>query len=312
MGCAHQIFTDQGSNFDGSLFQSLCDLLEMAKCRTTPYRPSSNGQVERKNREIINKIRCYIETKQAHWDNELSIIGMALRAVVNHTTGFTPKMMMLGREVILPSELITGMSLVNEEAREPAKHINKLRETFHAVHSFARSKLKENLHYQKHSHDRKLFENRYQVGDLVYLLGGIAKVGESRKLKPVYTGPFIVCQFFPPVLYNIQGRRRNRSKVMHHDRLRPCNDICIPFWVRRERQTILDSHETLPYVDEEDIDLTLITAAKREVECSDKRATQNTPVEDTLTPTSLTATSQPTYSKRGRVINRPRKYQDYE
>ena len=28
--CAHQIFIDQGSNFDGSLFQSLCDLLEMA------------------------------------------------------------------------------------------------------------------------------------------------------------------------------------------------------------------------------------------------------------------------------------------
>ena len=37
MGCAHQIFTDQGSHFDGSLLQSLCDL-EMAKCRTTPYR----------------------------------------------------------------------------------------------------------------------------------------------------------------------------------------------------------------------------------------------------------------------------------
>ena len=56
------------------------------------------------------------------------------------------------------------------------------------LYSLVRSKLKENLHYQKHSHDMKLFENRYQVGDLVYLLGGIAKVGESRKLKPAYRG----------------------------------------------------------------------------------------------------------------------------
>ena len=133
MGCAHQIFTDQGSNFDGSLFQSLCDLLEMAKCRTTPYRPSSNGQVERKNREILNKIHCYLGTKQTHWDNEVSIIGMALRAIVNRTTGFTPNMMMLRREVTLPSELIKGMSLVNEDAREPAKHVKKLRETLHTV-----------------------------------------------------------------------------------------------------------------------------------------------------------------------------------
>ena len=70
MGFAHQIFTDQGSNFDGSLFQSLCDLLEMVKCRTTLYRPSSNGQVERKNQEILNKISCYLGTKQTHRDNE--------------------------------------------------------------------------------------------------------------------------------------------------------------------------------------------------------------------------------------------------
>ena len=67
---------------------------------------------------------------------------------------------------------------------------------------------------------------------------------------------------------------------MHHDRLRPCNDRFIPFWVRRECQKILDSDETLPYVDEEDIDLTLITATEREAECSDKHGTQSEPVED--------------------------------
>ena len=50
---------------------------------------------------------------------------MALRAIVNQTTGFTPNMMMLGREITLPSELITGMSLVNEDAREPAKLTRK-------------------------------------------------------------------------------------------------------------------------------------------------------------------------------------------
>ena len=74
---------------------------------------------------------------------------------------------------------------------------------------------------------------------------------------------------------------------------------------------ILYSDETLPYVDEEDIKLTLITAAGMEVECSDKHDTQSKPVEDT-TPTSLTATSHPTYSRRGRVITKPQKYQDYE
>jgi transposase InsO family protein len=44
-----EIHTDQGRNFESKLFGLLCELLEIAKTRTTPYRPSSNGQVEKYN-----------------------------------------------------------------------------------------------------------------------------------------------------------------------------------------------------------------------------------------------------------------------
>ena len=47
MGYPMIIHTDQGRNFDGHFFSSLCDLLQITKTRTTPYRPSSNGQVEK-------------------------------------------------------------------------------------------------------------------------------------------------------------------------------------------------------------------------------------------------------------------------
>jgi hypothetical protein len=43
-GCPLEVHTDQGRNFDGNLFKSLCTILEVAKTRTTPYHPSSNGQ----------------------------------------------------------------------------------------------------------------------------------------------------------------------------------------------------------------------------------------------------------------------------
>ena len=45
-GTPFQIFTDQGRNFDSNLFTEMCKVLEIHKARTTPYRPSSNGQVE--------------------------------------------------------------------------------------------------------------------------------------------------------------------------------------------------------------------------------------------------------------------------
>ena len=48
-GCPLQIHTDQWKKSDGQLFHELCKLLEIDKIRTTPYRPCSNGQVERYN-----------------------------------------------------------------------------------------------------------------------------------------------------------------------------------------------------------------------------------------------------------------------
>ena len=50
-------------------------------------------------------IRCYLEGKQKDWDKNLQLIGMAIRSMVNRSTGFTPNYLMLGREISIPNEL---------------------------------------------------------------------------------------------------------------------------------------------------------------------------------------------------------------
>jgi hypothetical protein len=58
----HHLFTDQGRNFESSLFREMCELLHIHKSRTTPNRPSANGQVERCNRTLMTAVRRFLHS----------------------------------------------------------------------------------------------------------------------------------------------------------------------------------------------------------------------------------------------------------
>ena len=93
----------------------------------------------------------------------------------------------------------------------------------------------------------------YNSGDLVYLLNNSMDAGLSRKLKPIYKGPYVVTEVLSPSLYRIEDCRRNF--VVHHDRLLLCDDRYIPFWIRRKRQEFLQLDETIHYDEDEIADI---------------------------------------------------------
>ena len=99
LGTPLEIFTDQGRNFESNLFHEVCRLMHIRKTRTTPYRPSANGQVERFNRTLMDAVRCFVQQKSNQWDAWLPQLTGALRSSVNRSTGFTANRLMLGREV---------------------------------------------------------------------------------------------------------------------------------------------------------------------------------------------------------------------
>ncbi len=125
-GTPIQIHTDQGRNFYGNVLKTLCKLLVIAKTHNTPYRPSSNGQLERYNRTLTQFIRCFLEGKQQDWDKYVPALGMSIHATINRDTGFTPNMMVLGREVNMPSDVLFGIANANRKELEPPEHVTEL------------------------------------------------------------------------------------------------------------------------------------------------------------------------------------------
>lgn len=136
-GFPFNIFTDQGRNFESRLFKSVCDILQIHKSRTTPYQPSSNGQVERFNRTLMDTVRCFVDKSQNNWDEHLPQLASAIRSSVNRHTGFTPNKLMLGREVNVPTDLVF-------RPPEPAKvvdhedYVTRLQESIRTAHEVAR------------------------------------------------------------------------------------------------------------------------------------------------------------------------------
>ena len=240
-GVPFVVHTDQGRNFDCSVMKSFCQLMDITKTRTTPYRPSSNGQVERYNTIVLNFLRCFLRGKQREWDQYLPVLGMNIRSMVNRSTGFTPNMLQLGHEVNLPVDVIYGLPVVRKFFETAAGYLKVLLAQFRQVHVEARANLRGAQKHQKRLYDVTCRRQTFDVGDLVYRKNSSVKLGQSRKLCPLFTGPYVVTRVLSPYLFEVQGQKK--SLVLHHDRLRLCEDRVIPFWVRRKRRQLFEQEE---------------------------------------------------------------------
>ena len=55
-GFPEKILSDQGRNFESQLISELCELTQVKKLRTTPYRPKGNGSCKRFNQTLISML----------------------------------------------------------------------------------------------------------------------------------------------------------------------------------------------------------------------------------------------------------------
>ena len=62
----------------------------------------------------------------------------------------------------------------------------------------------ERQKHQKMYYDVNAWWREFKVGDMVYQIKDAWKPGLSRKLCPLYTGPFVVIRVLSPCLYRVE------------------------------------------------------------------------------------------------------------
>ena len=230
-GVPRQIHTDQGRQFESKLFQELCQVLEIDKTRTTGFHPQSDGLVERFNRTLENMLSKFVSESQRDWDAFVPLLTMAYRATPQSSTGVSPNMMMLGREVNLPLDIMYE-KLPDHIVDQEVEYITSLKERMEKAHDYARTQLGKNANRQKKYYDIKSSGKTFDTGDLVWLFCPRKKVGISPKLQRFWTGPYLIVEKVGDVLYRIQASKRSNSKVVHFDRLKAYHGNEIIDWTK--------------------------------------------------------------------------------
>lgn len=199
------IFTDQYPGINSSEFKNYLKHKNINLIFTAIDCAFSNGQNERTNQTLVNRIRCKIyENKNKPW----SVIAEQCISDYNNTihtsTGFSPNYLLTGKDdSIIPTEL-------NKNTLE---NLNFNRSV--AIQNSNRSHNINKKYYDKHTKDIEYKEN-----DLVYIQTG-SKLNRN-KLDPVRIGPFKIKKKISNSIYEIDfGRKKRDLNIFHKSKMIP-------------------------------------------------------------------------------------------
>ncbi|XP_062592958.1 uncharacterized protein K02A2.6-like [Saccostrea cucullata] len=220
-GVPVSIHSDQGRQYESLLFSEVCKHLQIRKTRTTPYHPQSDGMVERFNKTLATMLSSYVSENHRDWDESIPFVMVAYRAAQHESTGYTPNMLMLGRETATPLDIIYDMPTSWKQVPSH-KWVWILTDRMERAHNLVRKQLEGAILRQKHYHDMKMSYEQFKVGDQVYVYFPQRKTGCSPKLTSYWRGPFKVLAKVSEVLYKVNCGRNGKDQIIHCDRMKRC------------------------------------------------------------------------------------------
>ena len=109
-----QLHSDQDVNFESQIIKELVKSWACIKSRITRYHASGNGMTERFNRTLISMLDLYT-SKRRTLKQYIAPLVQAYNCIKHKSTGFSPYMLLFGREPRLPVDLAFRINTNSEE-----------------------------------------------------------------------------------------------------------------------------------------------------------------------------------------------------
>ena len=185
-------------------------------------------------------IKMYLKGEQENWDLHLGCLAGAYRATPQESTGLTPNLLMLGREVRLAAEVVhSSVSVIGDPVTTYGQYVTDLCKQMQKAHCLARAHLGQHAVRQKEIYDSKFTIHKYSRGDIVWYLNEARLEGLSPKLQPAYLSPCLIVEKLNDLIFEIQLDKRKNKRVVHHNKLKPFEGQAFPKWIVAAKEMLI-------------------------------------------------------------------------
>ena len=189
-------------------------LLRIKKVQTTPFRPESNGGLERSHRVLAEYLRHYVSEDQTDWDEWVPYAVYVYNSTVHSTTKFTPFELIYGFKSEVPSALKEAPTIQYNYD----DYVMELKGRLQSSHEIARQRLLSGKERSKEYYDKGSEIPTIQVWQKELIFDKTVRRWRSKKISPQYIGPYDVLAVEG---VNVVIKRGRTTQKIHVNRVKP-------------------------------------------------------------------------------------------
>ena len=210
--------SDRGSNFMSKQFARALRQLKAKHNISSAYHPQSQGALERFHQTLKSLLRSYCVELGSDWEEGLPWLLLAIREVVQESTGFSPNELVFGHAVRGPTAVLADEWCTAETPVNVLDYVSGFRYRLYEARAAARRKLGKAQSKMQRLYNRRAKQRSFKLGDKVLALLPILNSPFQAK----FGGPYEIVKCFNDHNYVISTPdRRKKVQVCHINLLKP-------------------------------------------------------------------------------------------